>query len=129
MIKKLVEDISVDAGLILISDKDYYKKYNGSEEFKDRLSKKLLVPPGKYKVYWDIKETWNGDIEGTGVLNVTSGEVIISDPCYLIRDSEWDRALQETDFFKNEPEGTVVLDSMGGDGSYDVFIELTEVNF
>ena len=126
MIKEFIKDVGVDAGLILISDKDYYEKY-GMEDLREDLSKVIDVPPGKYRVHWEIEDTWNGEVDGDGILNVTSGSVVISDPCYLIIDSMWSQALKDTDYFQNEPEGTVVLDKMGGDGCYNVLIELTEV--
>jgi hypothetical protein len=127
-IKKInTKDVGVDAGLIIIADLDYFKKREGYK-FEERLSFVHDVDPGEYQVEWKIKDTWNGPVEGVGTLKVTSGKVVVSDPCYLVQDTKgkdnWGKMLDETDFFQTSPEGTVVLDKMGGDGCYNVNIRL-----
>ena len=120
--------IGVDAGMIMICDKDYYKKYG--YKFDERISKKRKVPNGKYSCYWNIPNTWNGNVEGDGILEVTSGEIIVSDPCYCIQDEGqdiWERFLNTTDFGQNPEPGTVIMESMGGDGEYSVYIKLDKI--
>lgn len=126
--KKIIEcsDVPVDAGLILISDEKFYEKYEGSFEEDNWLMQRFDVEPGVFKCKWNIPNTWNGDVEGEGLLEITSGKMIVSDPCYLI-DDMWDKVLDDTDYFHNEPDGTVVLNKMGGDGCYNVTIELEKV--
>lgn len=124
-----VDGVGVDAGLILISDKRFYETYNNGEEVEvnPRLSHELRVPDSVYDVKWYIPNTWNGDVNGSGTLKITTGKLIVSDPCYLIGPSDqWDKALNDYDYFQREPEGALVLDSMGGDGEYTVFLELYE---
>jgi len=45
-----------------------------------------------------------------------AGTYVICDPCYVIRDSEWDRVLQETEYFnyKSTDRGGVFTDSETG---------------
>jgi hypothetical protein len=121
-IEKTFTHIGVDAGIIAIADRDFYREYKGrvSEDY-SKLGKKITLPIGKYNVDWSIANTWRGNVSGRGKLYVTSGEVLVCDPCYVIRNySEWDRILKETDFLRKPPTGILVLDKMGGDGEYTV---------
>jgi len=123
--KRVVKDIGVDAGLILISDKTFYEKYDGIID--EKLCKKIKVTNGNYKVNWQIKKTWNGDVSGQGLLKVTTGEFIVSDPCYHIHsenDQMWMKVLEDTNYFRDNIDGCIVLDSMGGDGLYNVHLNL-----
>lgn len=120
--------IGVDSGMIMICDRSYYEKYG--YKFEKGLSKLRKVPNGKYSCFWHIPNTWNGTIEGIDDLIVTSGEIIVSDPCYCIQNespSKWDDFLNDTNFGKNPKPGTLVLDSMGGDGCYSVYIRLDKI--
>jgi len=119
-----VYNLGVDAGLIIIADLDYFKNRPGYK-YEEQLSSLHDINPGLYEVEWRIKNTPNGTVEGSGILKVTSGKVVVSDPCYLIdnESNHWEDLLNETNFFQKVPEGTVVLDKMGGDGCYDVNIK------
>jgi hypothetical protein len=125
-----VYGVGVDSGLIVIADLDYFKKREGYE-FEENLSSVHDIDPGEYHVDWSIKDTWNGPVEGSGILKVTSGKVVVSDPCYLVQDTNginnWGKMLDETDDFKSPPDGMLVLNSMGGDGCYDVNIKLRKI--
>jgi len=121
--------VGVDAGMIMICDKSYYDKFG--YDFDGKLSYKKEVPNGRYNCFWLIPDTWNGDVEGEGILDVTSGEIIISDPCYCIQSkscSNWDKFLDITSFGENPEEGTIIISSMGGDGIYSVNITLEKLN-
>jgi len=123
--KKIVKDICVDSGLILISDKTFYNKYNGVVD--EELCKKIKIKNGTYKVNWYISNTWNGRVEGKGILKVNSEEIIVSDPCYHFQKGsnlEWARVLNDTNYFTKEPDGCVVLNKMGGDGCFNVHFNL-----
>ena len=115
----IVEGVGVDAGLIMIADKDYYKKYKPI--FTPRISHQFDIDKGKYRVNWRIRKSWNGDIQGTGEVNITSGICYVSDPCYIAQD--WDKWLKDTKIGDIKPKGTLLIDKMGGDGEYKV--ELT----
>ena len=120
----LFKNVGVDAGIIMIADEDFFKKYS-SYKFDTRLSKFTTLEKGKYAVEWSIKNIYNGPVQGKGILEVTSGRVIVSDPCYLIDDhDEWTKILDTYNFLTsaNPPEGTLVLDEMGGDGDYNVSV-------
>jgi len=123
-----VYNVGVDAGMIVIADLDWFKKKPGYK-FEDKLSSLHDIEPGDYQVNWKINETYNGKVKGSGVLKVTSGKVVVSDPCYLIdhEANHWGDLLDETNFFQSPPDGMLVLDSMGGDGCYDVDIKLKKL--
>ncbi len=126
---KIARDICVDSGTILISDESFYKKWNGEvlDENKE-LFKKYKLENGQYKIEWNINRTWNGNISGEGFINIDSGIVIISDPCYHFKNhDDWMKLLNSTDYLTSIPEGSVILDSMGGDGTYNVHINFRKM--
>ena len=114
--------VGVDSGTIMICDEEFYKKYG--HKFDEDLSFKRKVPKGKYRCVWSIPKTWNGNVSGKGILEVKSGTIIVSDPCYCIEDRDWDRVIEETDCLKTLPKGVILLDKMGGDGEYTVRVSL-----
>jgi hypothetical protein len=119
MSKLIARGIGVDSGMILISDLDYYGKDH--EPIEERFQKVFDVVPGHYKINWKIGKTFDGAVSGSGVVRITSGKLVVSDPCYIINDSKWLPFCEEVE--KNKRlENAVLLDSMGGDGIYDVDI-------
>ncbi len=124
-LRKVVRDVGVDSGTIMISDVKFYTNLGGSID--SRLTNIIKVPIGKYRVEWKIKEAWNGPIKGSGTVNNESGEVAVTDPCYGMPHSRWSKLLDETDYLKNEPEGTIVIDEMGGDGTYIVHLDFKKI--
>jgi hypothetical protein len=123
-----VHNVGVDAGLIVIADLDWFKSKKGYK-FEPELSSIHTIDPGEYQIEWNIEDTCNGPVEGSGILKVTSGTVVVSDPCYLIDNeaNHWGDILDETNFFETPPDGMIVLDSMGGDGCYNVNIKLFQL--
>ncbi len=125
------KEVAVDSGLIIISDKDFYKQYNKIYLPKILpLSEMLILPKGLYEIKWEIKATWNGHVYGNGKLRVTSGIVIVTDPCYFIKDNKWQKFLDDYEYTlpsMPSPDGCVLIDSMGGDGSYKVKFQLFPV--
>ena len=111
----IVANTGVDAGMIMVCDA---KGYSGVDTYS--------VPNGKYKVEWRIAETWNGSIDGEGIIEVTSGEIIVTDPCYVIGDKEWMKWLEDTNYGDNV-DNAIIIDEMGGDGYYTVHLGLTKV--
>lgn len=125
---KVAKNVSVDAGIILISDEDFYKKWNGDITDRNDLFVKYNLENGQYKVTWTIYESWNGKVGGKGILNVNTGSVIVSDPCYHFKNQkDWNNLLNNTDCLNNTPDGCILLDSMGGDGSYNVHINFERI--
>jgi len=129
---KRFNGVGVDAGLIMICDESYYEKYNYTKD--KRISKSFEITPGKYNCKWRIPNTWNGNVSGDGILNVTSGVVIVSDPCYCIggfddgfKDDGWDRWLKDTNFVDDVLEGVILIDKTGGDGTYTVYLDLSKI--
>ena len=83
---------------------------------------------GKYNINWEIAKSWNGTVGDSGELIVESGKIVVSDPCYHFPDhNEWLKLLDKHDYFQTVPYGCLVLDSMGGDGSYDVNLILSKI--
>lgn len=143
-----VNGVGVDAGLIMIWDEDRFKDYDYQYKEKGEyhdciLSHKLKIPKGEYRCVCkieDIEDRMHHDyieIERTSILKVTSGNVIVSDPCYCIgvtRHTEiasdidyWIKFLRENDnILKGEEKenGYLLMGSFGGDGVYDLTLEL-----
>jgi hypothetical protein len=128
--KRNIKGIPVDSGLIMICDKDHYKKYNYKRNV--LLVHEIDVPKGSYKIDWHIPDSHNGDIRGNNILKVTTGKIIVGDPCYSIDDKKnnktvekaWDSWLKDTNYGMNPPKGCVVISEMGGDGKFDIHLEL-----
>jgi hypothetical protein len=118
MSKLIARGIGVDSGMILISDINYYGKNH--EPIEENFQ-------GYYKINWKVENTFNGKIFGSGMVHITSGKLVVSDPCYIINDIEWFVFCDEVE--KNKCiKNAVLLDSMGGDGIYDVEIEIVPIN-
>ena len=63
-------------------------------------------------------------------INCSTGKIIVTDPCYILGHVEdnpnfWMEWLDETNYGKNTPEGTLILDKMGGDGEYNIRLSLS----
>ena len=122
-----IKGVCVDAGMIIVADMDYFKQFS-SLQLDTSLSHIIAVPVGTYDVDWAMPKTYRGDVSGKGILKVTSGRVVVSDPCYLIKlQDEWVGWLDSVYVGdeKKAHNGTLILDSMGGDGVWDVFLSLT----
>lgn len=124
--------IGVDAGMIMVADMDYLLDVPSPDEKRiKKLGQTFEVPIGRYHVAWHIPHTWNGDIGGTATLEVTSGKIFVCDPCYCIgrdKHEDWMKYLNETDFCRNlNTEIAFILDEMGGDGEYNVHLNLTKI--
>ena len=113
-----VKGVAVDSGMIMICDEDYYKEYEIEKNIDENISTILKVEPGTYRVFWSIKDTWNGDIDGDEIVNIKSGNLIVSDPCYCIG-KNWDKWLEDTKFGE-VVDDALLISSMGGDGTYDI---------
>ena len=115
---KKVMNINVDAGLIMVCDVDYIKSVNKEKSCGEYDYK---LKPGKYSVSWSCGNTHRGRISGTDKLTVTSGMVVISDPCYvLLRDSQdgWCKWCDKYFDGKVKTVKAFFIDSMGGDGCF-----------
>jgi len=123
-------NIGVDSGTILIADSDFYKSINNCQHEIEETDyyKICTVETGIYEVKCRIEESWNGLYKACGRIIVTSGKLIISDPCYIIEDNLWQSLLIKTGYLAFLFNGTLLLDGMGGDGEYNVDIKLKKVN-
>jgi len=120
--KRNIHGIGVDAGMIIIADKDYF---NPTADTNNHLVQSIEVKPGTYQVSWSIPSTFHGPQGGIQNLYIPSGTLIIGDPCYIIPDEDWHEWLNITNYGKNLGTHTAfILDSMGGDGYYTVKLNL-----
>lgn len=128
--------IGVDAGMIIVADIGYakdVKKFGFCRAALKNLGEVFKVPNGKYKVRYEIEDTWNGPVDGSEVLRVTGGALFICDPCYPIGKNakgehvgnKWGEWLSDTDYGENlKTDKAFTINSMGGDGCYDVELTL-----
>jgi len=126
--KLVAKNVCVDSGTIVIADLIDFLEFSDESltQLSDRVEcrgKQFNIPSDDYQVHWNIKNTYNGEIDGEGDLILNSGIVVVIDPCYLVRDG-WGKLLRDTKFLKNPPAGWIIIDSMGGDGIYEVEINL-----
>jgi len=130
--KIIAKGIGVDAGLIMIADLDYLRANHCTEHDYselDRLGKTFKVSKGDYLVSWHIRETWDGPIEGVENLRITSGTLVVIDPCYVFGEphERWQKWLNDNDYGNEiDSESAFVIDQMGGDGEYKVELLLEE---
>ena len=125
--QRTVNGIGVDAGMIIVMDENYLKTVK-HDLAQLNLGKVIKVPNGNYKVGWRIRDSWHGDINGEETLKVTSGKIIVIDPCYVIGKpdhTDWMAWLNATEYGEalNSDQAFTIY-SMGGDGEYKV-----ELNF
>ena len=125
----IAKNIGVDAGMIIVADINYKHLELTDENLKLGVVKK--VPNGRYKVHYSIKDTWNGPVEGDEELLVTSSKIVIIDPCYIIgtkNHDDWLAWLDKTNYGQElDSEQAFIIDSMGGDGVYNVHLSLKEI--
>jgi len=131
---------SVDSGIICITDWENLKNEAGNA-YQNRMDDRNIdveifedIDPGLYNVYVCIPETWNGDVESFGSLRVTSGKLIVTDPCYWFdneRDGNgnWNKFLDKFGMCidTKSNEDFQFISSMGGDGNYHFFISLEKI--
>jgi hypothetical protein len=129
--------IGVDAGMIIVCDYSYFKK-DRDDLNALKLGDVFEVPNGKYKVKYEIPNTWpelfGGEVcEGNNeTLKVTSGKIVVIDPCYVIAakldHDGWIAWLDETSYGETlNTDKAFIISSMGGDGCYDVYLNLTKI--
>jgi hypothetical protein len=126
------KDVDVDAGLIIVTDASLIE----NKDFKyKKLVKKLSN--GTYKVNVKILGTWNGNVLTEGILKVTTGKIIVTDPCYIIKNDNWDNFLERNfdmracDMNKKQDyinqQGYIICNNMGGDGCYTCRLSLEKI--
>lgn len=145
MKKLIAKNIGVDAGMIMVGDVDYLKDHPRRNDPKTEGMVFKGIKKGKYAVTWSIPDIYDGDIEGDGetlawgansTLVVTSGTIFVCDPCYIIGDKDgkkikknreaWLEWLKKTDYGRDiNDDRAFIIDEMGGDGCYEVSLELT----
>ncbi len=124
------KDINVDSGIIFICDAKYYEPYSiKMEEFKNAYTYEAGV--GHYRATWEMFDTYNGPIKGQEELELKSGIMIVSDPCYIVKD--WDKFLKEhfimvgNQYRVIRPNGAILINRQGGDGTFKINFQLERI--
>lgn len=138
----IVKDVGVDAGMIIVADASIIEKNYEKEKEKNHI---VEFQNGTYNVEVTILDSWNGEVSTSGILKVTSGKIVVTDPCYIIGEpykewidflkkvySNWDKVetchnigLKRNDDYMKE-KGIVIADNMGGDGNYEVGLNFND---
>jgi hypothetical protein len=132
----VVKDVGVDSGTIIVADVSIIEKDYKKEKDNNHI---IEISNGTYNVNVTILDSWNGQVSTSGTLKVTSGKIVVTDPCYIIgiEDekwmdflrkiySNWDKChgrLKKNDNYTKEI-GIVIADNMGGDGIYEVSLNV-----
>lgn len=142
--------ISVDSGCIMVADLDWVIQQGWSYPNKDQLELVIKdhdgkiheLPVGDYFAEIKINNTWNGNVGAGGLLHVTSGKIVVIDPCYLCDSPReqgtsihlkpdnadaWSKFCEESEYGDKSPEGIVLMNRMGGDGEYTVRIDFKKL--
>lgn len=132
MVSIKVTNVGVDSGTIFIGDVEALKEAGADREGWEADEKNIFeVKPGEYEASYVIPDTWNGRVENKGKVTITSGRMLVADPCYSFshETKSWKNLLDRTNYFrKADPiPGAIIEDGMGGDGSYKVNITLRKV--
>lgn len=125
-----LKNLPVDAGNISVCDADYIKSKGGTK-FNDRLSRKVSLSAGNYKVKAKIPGAWEGKVESEFNLTVGESGVLIGDSCYYFPcndkgDTSWSKFLDETSFLSNSNNNAHFM-STGGDGCFNVDLSFTRI--
>jgi hypothetical protein len=147
---KTFNGISVDSGCIMMADLDWVKAQGWSYPDLDQLVKVIEdhdgaihdLPVGDYYAELKINNTYNGNVGAGGLLHVTSGKIVVIDPCYVCdnprekqtyeylkpsNSEAWTKFCEETNYGDYSPEGIVLMNNMGGDGEYTVHAEFRKL--
>jgi len=119
------EEIGVETGMIVIADPTtHYLAWGG----KGNPTHVQPVENGTYEATWSMPKSWLEENEKptTQMLTVISGEIWVSDPCYVVLNSKWQKYLDEFDYGKKMPEGVICINT-GGDGSFPVNLKLAKL--
>ncbi len=118
------EEIGVDAGMILIADPAHLPAYYLGKGDATHIQP---VENGNYEATWSMPKSWLEENEKptTQMLTVISGEIWVTDPCFVVQDSKWEKYLDEFDYGKKMPEGVICINT-GGDGRFPVNLKLVK---
>ncbi len=121
------ENVGVDSGYIFVGDYSFAIKKNISRV------KKLVgianIENGRYNAKLTIFDTWVGDIVVKGVVEITSGKLIIGDPGYFIKSGldDIENGIYSKDDKWLKTNGVILTNDMEGDGVYRCILELTPI--
>ena len=125
-----LNEIYVDAGCFVIGDRDFFISHGADPALmknKDHMFA-IQCKPGKHRVTYEMDTSWNTPYHEddeeydpeteTHMLNIPSGELWITDACYVIRDDAWQKFIDD-DYLDNDDEFHFTVDT-GGDGEFDI---------
>lgn len=119
--KKRFKKLDVDSGSLCIIDKKFLEQYgydnseDGCEEYE--------LEPGCYEFKVNVThDDDDSDFEDTLADILTTGTIVVGDPCYVIKDEDWDRFINDTDFSRFYGEAGFHIET-GGDGTFNLDVE------
>jgi len=121
------DEVPVDSGVIVIADKSHYEGWGIKDNWRLRGTPtppayKAQIDNGTYKANWEVYGIRKA--AGKGILEITSGEMWVSDPCYLVFDEKWREYMDKFLTPRKKPKGILFLDKHAGDGGFTVFLKL-----
>jgi len=90
---KITGEFEVDTGGIVVIDFQQIPSIHGVFYWKtdEEKCKKVEIDPGRYEIQYSVPNTWYGPVTGKEVIDVSSGQLIIGDPCYFFSGSPDER--------------------------------------
>ena len=112
--------IYVDAGCFVIGDKDWFISKGADPKLMEDKDHQFIIKcePGKHTVHYILPHSWDGYKSGAKNLNITSGELWVTDACYVIHEDLWDEFLADGCLDKSD-DGHFTIDT-SGDGGFDL---------
>lgn len=127
--------IYVDAGCFMIGDRQSFIDFGADEQPMNRMHghdhnyhwHKVNVEPGKYLVKAKCPDSWNGKVKEKKILTIPSGELWITDGCYVfLNDNAWENVCNLI-LDDEMPNHNFIVMQTGGDGEFDLKLKLEGV--
>jgi hypothetical protein len=112
--------IYVDAGCFVVGDRNWFISKGADPKSMEGMEHQFVVKcgTGKRMVHYILPHSWDGYRTDAKILDVKSGELWITDACYVIRDDLWDKFLDEK-YLDRDDESHFTIHT-GGDGEFDL---------
>ena len=127
--------VYVDAGCFVVGDRDWFISKGADPKLMEGMDHQFIVKcnPGRYTIKYTIPGSYDESdddddeyhdaiISDTHILNIKSGELWITDACYVMEDDVWGKFLDE-DCLDNDDISHFTIHT-GGDGEFDLGLEI-----
>jgi hypothetical protein len=122
-------NIYVDAGCFVIGDSEWFISHGANKELIHGVGKQIIkCTPGRYNIRYKVKHTWNGKQKGDTVIKIPSGELWITDACYVIRDEIWNKFLDDKRKFLDKDDISHIIVHTSGDGEFVCKLDLIKLS-